>query len=108
METMYSQQLELLVSIPADYVLIKKDDYKMLLDERLIGRWWDMKELTLRTKTSKDWLIENVFYQPRFKKILDVSQGGFVKYPSGKGSKWLFQAKNMSEFLDEFFPEIMK
>ncbi|EPQ8037315.1 DUF771 domain-containing protein [Listeria seeligeri] len=108
MQTYQSQQLEVVVSIPADYVLIKKDDYKIMLDEQLNGIWWDMKELTDRTKTSKDWLIENVFYQPRFKMILDVKHNGFVKYPSGKGSKWLFQAKKMSEFLDDFFPEIMK
>ncbi|WP_099221879.1 DUF771 domain-containing protein [Listeria costaricensis] len=102
------QHLEVNVLIPPEYVLVKKDEYENLLDERLNGRWWDMKKLVEHTNTSKDWLVENIFYQPRFKKILDVKHGGFVKYPTGKGSKWLFQAKQMCDFLDKFFPEIMK
>ncbi|WP_088815673.1 MULTISPECIES: DUF771 domain-containing protein [Listeria] len=104
----FTQSLEVSIQIPETYVLIKKDEYIELKESLLFGSWWDMKELSNRTKLSKDWLIENILYQPRFKKVLDVEEGGFVKYPCGKGSKWLFQASKMSEFLEEYFPEIMK
>ena len=70
--------------------------------------WWTMKDLEEATGFSDDWLKENILLQPRYKKILDLENGGFVYYPERRGEKWLFIASRMKEFLEKYFREIMK
>lgn len=95
--------IELTIPIPDDQILIKKTVFEELKRQQLSGVYWNMKDLEARTGRGKEWLLENVLYVPKFKKILDVNNGGFVYYPKGKGSPWAFQATKMSKFLEDNF-----
>lgn len=70
--------------------------------------WWTMQDLEKVTGYSDDWLKENILLQPRFKKILDLDNGGFVYYPEKRGERWLFIASRMQEFLERHFVDILK
>lgn len=94
---------EVVINIPSDYVLVKKAEFEQLEADRLEGVFWTMKDLEQRTNKKQEWLKDNVLYQPRFKKELDVEHGGFVYYPKKSGEKWSFQASKMAKFLEENF-----
>ena len=98
---MQTQQLnvQLAIPIPADQVLISKVELEELQRQSLTGVFWTMKDLEQRTSRKKDWLIENLLYQPRFKKQLEH----IVYYPKGKGSPWSFNAPKMAKFLEDNF-----
>lgn len=102
---MVVQQLNvnLTVPIPSDSVLIKKVELEELKQQQLSGLYWSMKDLEARTGMKRSWLQDNILYKPRFKKILDVKNNGFVYYPQSQGQKWSFNARKMAEFLDENF-----
>jgi phage pi2 protein 07 len=70
--------------------------------------WWSMQDLKERTGYSEDWLKENILLQPRYKKILDIENGGFVYYPEKRGERWCFIASRMEEFLQKHFAEIFR
>lgn len=70
--------------------------------------WWTMKDLEQATGYGDDWLKENILLQPRYKKVLDLENGGFVYYPERRGEKWLFLAGSMQKFLEDYFFEIFK
>lgn len=98
---MQTQQLnvQLAIPIPADQVLISKVELEELQRQSLTGVFWTMKDLEQRTSRKKEWLIENLLYQPRFKKELEH----IVYYPKGKGSPWSFNAPKMAKFLEDNF-----
>lgn len=109
---MLAQQLnvQLSIQIPADQVIINKvelDGLQQELEElkrkQLEGLYWTMKDVENRTGRKHEWLQENILYVPKFKKILDANNGGFVYYSKGKGSPWAFQATKMAKFLDDNF-----
>ncbi|MEC1177655.1 DUF771 domain-containing protein [Metasolibacillus meyeri] len=97
------QNLQISVQIPDNLVLIEKVEYEQLQQERLLGTHWTMKDLETRTNKKQEWLKEHVLYQPKFKKQLDIANGGFVYYPKKSGEKWAFQATKMAQFLDDNF-----
>ncbi|WP_211653234.1 DUF771 domain-containing protein [Planococcus alpniumensis] len=103
---MQKLNVELSVEIPAEYVLITKVEYEELKGNELRGVYWNIKELEKRTGRKATWLKENVLYPEKFRKVLDIEHGGFVAYPKTKGQPWAFQAKRMSDFLDERFSRI--
>lgn len=98
---MQTQQLnvQLAIPIPSDQVLISKVELEELQRQSLTGVFWTMKDLEQRTSRKKEWLIENLLYQPRFKKQLEH----IVYYPKGKGSPWSFNAPKMAKFLEDNF-----
>ncbi len=102
------QQLEVSLSIPipSDSVLIKKVELDELKQKSLAGVYWTMKDLENRTGKKHEWIKENILYPSRFRKILDVSNGGFVFYPEVRGQTWSFQANMMANFLDKYFNQI--
>lgn len=99
------QTLEVKVSIPEDFVLVKKVEYDELLSADLTGQTWNMSDLREATDRSTDWLKENILYPNR--KELDIENGGFVKYPENKGQRWRFGAKKMSQWLEENMQEVL-
>lgn len=105
-DCMQQLKVNLTIQIPEDMVLISKVELEELKDQSLSGVYWFMKDLEKRVGRSRDWIIENILYQPRFKKILDSENGGFVYYPESKGQKWSFHAKRMAKFLDDNFSSI--
>lgn len=93
------QTLDISVSIPADYVLIKKEEWEDAVNQKLIGKQWTMKDLELHTNRSHKWLKDNVLYP--YRDELDIDQDGFVKYPDIKGQAWRFSALDMANWLEE-------
>ncbi|PJO45138.1 DUF771 domain-containing protein [Lysinibacillus xylanilyticus] len=102
---MDKQQLNvtLLIPIPEDMVLVKKVEYEELIAQSLTGQYWTMKDLEKRVGKEWRWIKENILYPSRFRKILDVKNGGFVYYPVGRGKSWSFLASKMSRFLEDNF-----
>lgn len=103
---MQKLKVELIIPIPTDQVLISKVELEELKDKSLIGLYWSMKDLEGRTGKKVEWIKDNILYPPKFKKVLDVHNGGFVYYPQVKGEKWTFLASKMTEFLEENFYSI--
>ncbi|UQZ87287.1 hypothetical protein SK3146_06584 [Paenibacillus konkukensis] len=98
--------LQLTIPIPAESVLISRVELEELRKQELLGIYWSMQDLERRVNKGQVWIKENILYQPRFKKILDVEQGGFVFYPKSRGQNWSFHAAKMAEFLDKRFADI--
>lgn len=103
---MQTLSVQLNIPIPADSVLISRVELEQMKKNELTGMYWTMKDLEHRTGKKIEWIKENILYPSRFRKILDVEQGGFVFYPKLKGQTWSFQAVKMSEFLDRRFEQI--
>lgn len=103
-----SLNVNLSVPVPEDYVLVQKVEYKELKNQSLSGVYWTMKHLQKRVNKSDKWIKENILYPPRFKKILDINNGGFVYYPESQGQSWSFQANKMAQFLDKYFADIYR
>jgi phage pi2 protein 07 len=105
-----SQQLNVSLSIPipADSILISRVELEELKKKELAGVYWNMKDLEQRTSKKSEWIKENILYPARFRKILDIENGGFVFYPKSKGQTWSFQATKMASFLDKHFSQIFK
>ncbi|MDE5414186.1 DUF771 domain-containing protein [Alkalihalobacillus sp. MEB203] len=75
----------LVITIPEDMVLISKVEYEEMKHKELSEVYWNMKDLEERTYKKHEWLKENVLYPQKFRKVLDVKNGGFVYYPDSKG-----------------------
>lgn len=99
-------QVELSLEIPSDYILIKKVELEELQKEKLSGVYWTMSDLENRIGKKQLWIKENILYPQKFKRQLDVLQGGFVYYPKAKGEKWSFLASKMAQFLEDNFYSI--
>lgn len=94
---------EVIINIPSNYVLIKKSELEVLEQERLSGVYWTMEDLEKRINKKHEWIKENILYPSKFRRILDVENGGFVYYPKVRGEKWSFHAAKMAKFLDDNF-----
>lgn len=88
--------------------MIKRVEYEELKSNELQGCFWTMKDLEQRTGKKQVWLKEKVLYTKKFRKVLDVENGGFVFYPQTTGQHWSFQATKMAEFLDANFHRIFQ
>ncbi|WP_217562710.1 DUF771 domain-containing protein [Paenibacillus sp. GbtcB18] len=100
--------VQLSIPVPEDHVIIRKIEFEELKQMELAGVYWSMQDLERRLNKGQAWIKENILLQPRFKKILDVQNGGFVFYPKAQGHNWSFQAAKMAEFLDKRFGDIFK
>ena len=103
---MQQLSVSLTIPIPEDSVLISKVELEELKRKELHGVFWNMRDLELRTGRKQTWLKEHLLYPERFRKRLDVENGGCVLYPQRKGQPWAFHAKEMATFLDENFHKI--
>jgi len=102
------QQLSVNLSIlvPSNSVIISKVELQELKQQQLKGVYWTMKDIEIRINRKHQWIKENILYPSKFRKILDVDQGGFVFYPKSKGQTWSFHAIKMTDFLDKNFQQI--
>lgn len=98
--------VQLLITIPESQVIIERLEYEAFKKADLLGVYWSMVDLESRIGRKKDWIKENVLYNPRFKSQLDINSGGFVYYPQKKGEPWSMHALQMAKFLDENFNDI--
>lgn len=105
---MQQLNVQLTIPVPADSVLISKVEFEELKKQELAGVYWSMKDLEKRINRKSAWIKANILYPPKFKKILDVENGGFVFYPKTQGQTWSFLASKMTEFLEKHFAQIFK
>lgn len=94
-----SQTIDITVSIPSDYVLVKKIEWDEAVNQKLVGRQWSMQDLENHTNRSNKWLKEHVLYP--YRDELDIAQGGFVRYPVVTGKPLRFSALDMAVWLQE-------
>lgn len=100
---MQTLKLNVDVTIPDNLVIITKVEFEELEKQKLLGKYWNMKDLEKQINKKHEWIKENILYPSRFRNILDVENGGFVYYPKSKGQTWSFHALKMAEFLDKHF-----
>lgn len=105
---MQQLSVSLTIPIPEDSVLISKVELQQLQQNELHGVFWNMRDLETRTGRKQGWLKENILYPEKFRKQLDVENGGFVLYPQASGQPWVFQASKMADFLDKNFHRIFQ
>ncbi|MFS0864765.1 DUF771 domain-containing protein [Sediminibacillus sp. JSM 1682029] len=103
---MQKLKAEIEITIPKDLILITRVEYEELKQSELSGVYWCMKDLEKRINKKSEWIKENILYPERFRKIIDINNGGFVYYPQTKGQQWSFQATKMAVFLDNNFGRI--
>jgi phage pi2 protein 07 len=93
------------IPIPDDKILVDAVEFKELKSAELLGQTWDSKDVTKRLGCDiRNWKI--VFY--RYRKVVDVNNGGFVKFPTKKGMPWKFNAKPTATFIDKHWREFME
>lgn len=98
--------VNLTIPIPSDSVIISKVELQKLKQQQLTGKYWTMQDIEERINRKNEWIKKNILYPSKFRKILDVKNGGFVYYPESKGQAWSFQAKKIAEFLDKNFQKV--
>ncbi|MDK4449760.1 MULTISPECIES: DUF771 domain-containing protein [Enterococcus] len=103
-----TQYLEAKIVIPEDYVIITKVEYERFILNEELGRWWTLKDVMKRVNRGRTWLIGNLLNHPKYRKKIDVKNGGFVKYPVGGKDSYLFLASETKKFLEENFSSILK
>ncbi|MCM3024637.1 DUF771 domain-containing protein [Heyndrickxia ginsengihumi] len=94
------------ISIPEDQIIISKVELEELKQQQLLGTYWSMKDLEKRVNRKQEWIKEHILFPSKFRKILDIEEGGFVFYPQKKGQTWSFHARYMATFLDDHFNQI--
>lgn len=95
---------EVIIEVPAEFILVRKSEWEELKEQQLTGRYWNMKNLEERTGMKQQWLKSNLLYVPKFKQQLEE----FSYYPNSQGEKWAFQATKMAQFLEDNFYRIFK
>lgn len=104
---MQQLKIETLVTIPPEYTVLLTADYEELLKNNDVGVWWTIKDVAERTNRSERWLKDTILEVPRYKRVIDIAKGGFVKYPSGGKSGYLFLATKTKQFLEDNFANIL-
>lgn len=96
------------IDIPPDHVLITRIEYEEMRESDQIGRWWTLDKVLDRTNRKRDWFKSNILDNPKYRRVIDVNNGGFVKYPKGGGDSYLFLATKTMQFLEDNFTNILK
>lgn len=102
------QQLSvnLTIPVPNESVIISKIELEELKNAQLRGVYWSMKDIEKRVNKKQQWIKQNILYPSKFRKILDINDGGFVYYPKSQGETWSFKASEMARFLENHFNDI--
>ncbi|MCY9764806.1 DUF771 domain-containing protein [Paenibacillus alvei] len=89
------------VVVDQEYVKqLAKEEVKRLIVESGEGTWWDLKRLEVETCRKRDWLIENILLNPRFKDEMKLISNG------RESGRWMVRAAPMRMFLDKHFHEL--
>lgn len=108
--TLAEQTIEASISVPVPkgYVLVKESRLVELEENELKGYWWGIKDVLARINRGRNWFTENVLESPKWRKVIDIENGGFVYYPQTPGDKFSFLPTRTIDFLEENFNEILK
>jgi phage pi2 protein 07 len=86
------------VSIDEKFIRqLVEENVRLALEESDIGCWWDLKRLEAETCRKRDWLIENILLNPKFKNEMSIISN------KREGGRWMFKAVEMRSFLDQHF-----
>lgn len=94
-----------LKNVPIDLqgqIIVNAKEYEELKQRADYDRWWTTKDLKERYGHDLDWFKDNVLYQPKFKRNLELC----VIPAKGPGSTWQFEPTKFSAFMREEFKEI--
>ncbi|QDX91422.1 DUF771 domain-containing protein [Brevibacterium sp. JNUCC-42] len=88
----------LTVQIDETYVKeLTKLEIQKILKESRSGCWWDLKRLEMETCRKRDWLIEKILLNPKFKRDMATISN------SKDSGRWMFKAEDMRVFLNKNF-----
>ncbi|MCE5168500.1 DUF771 domain-containing protein [Paenibacillus profundus] len=79
---------------------LAKEEVIRIVEEAGGGTWWDLKRLEAETCRKRDWLIDNILLNPKFKEEMKLISNG------REGGRWMFRAAGMKAFLDKHFQEL--
>ncbi|WP_271396842.1 DUF771 domain-containing protein [Salinicoccus roseus] len=97
------QTLKTTIPIPEHLVVIDKVEYEELQANTLLGKYITLQDLVEHTGKSKPWLDEHILSHPRRMKEIE----DFTHFPQSRGDKWAFKAKEMYQYLDKNFLDIL-
>lgn len=94
--------------VPDSLELVERDELDSLRSQALTGRTWTMQDLReWAGKKSTDWIKDNVLYNPHYsREIQDMIDRHEIHEATGKGSRWLFKAGPMADFLERHWEEL--
>ncbi|OZT77148.1 DUF771 domain-containing protein [Salinicoccus roseus] len=98
------QKLTATIPIPENYVMITKVEYEELQKNTLLGKYLTLQGLVELTGKSKPWLDEKLLSHPRRMKDIE----SFTHFPQSRGDKWAFKEKEMRDYLDKNFLDILR
>lgn len=98
------QSFDVKITIPEEYVLIKKIEYEDLIKNDLTGKYLSVKDICELTGKSQTFIRENLLDNPKRLKEIEA----FSHFPQSQGDRWSFKAKEMREYLDKEFLPILR
>lgn len=102
------QYLEAKIPVPDNCVIITKVEYEELKKSSTIGDTMNIKEFSKRVGRSQKWVTENILHNPKFKKRINVQNGGFVYYRKDGRDSYVFLRSEAIKFIENNFREIYK
>ncbi|MDT3393937.1 MAG: DUF771 domain-containing protein [Bacillota bacterium] len=72
----------------------------------LVGKTWSIQDLRKELGGLDYAFVKNHVLDPN-RVELDVMNGGFIQWSSGKGSPWRIQASKMATWVEINWPKIM-
>ena len=74
------------IQLPNSHVIVNRDEYDDLKSNADRGKYMTLKQLLTLLSVSRPWLLDNVLYNPKIRREIDVelNPNGFVKYPEIK------------------------
>lgn len=97
------------IQLPDSHVIVNRDEYDDLKSNADKGKYMTLKQLLALLSVSRPWLLDNVLYNSKIRKEIDVklNPNGFVKYPENQGGRYFFLASKTKQWFEENFREIM-
>ncbi|WP_390410572.1 DUF771 domain-containing protein [Lacticaseibacillus jixiensis] len=91
------------VQVPADKVLIDRDEYEDLQKRANLNCWWTLNDVSARYKRKPDWIVSHILKSPTFEPQL---RRKLVMYDHDGGKGYLFEPMGFSEWMREHFNDI--
>lgn len=108
MQALQSIKANIEIAIPDNFELVQRDEIESLRGQALTGRTWTMQDLREWVgKKSTTWIKASILENPRYsREIQQMVDHHEIKEAAGPGTRWLFKAGPMAEFLDRHWEEL--
>ncbi|ERL64009.1 hypothetical protein L248_1656 [Schleiferilactobacillus shenzhenensis LY-73] len=91
--------------MPADQVIISREEYDRLVKLADTRQWWTMPDLVARYHMDAQWFANTIFKTERFRKLL---RGQCVMYPREGVKGYTCEPVAFGDFMEKYFPEIAR